>query len=145
MLYESTNMTDDSVAFVNGLSGFGIVFVGECGKYVGQSLTKRTSNPFAAMFTQAMSETVDYENKLVLGAGVTDVSDTVYSFVDRSIGYVPAFGVTGSYSDANDEENVNAPVVISGRSALVGMSVSNEPSLQSVTGELVAYAIGRGD
>lgn len=144
VLYKCTNMTDDAVDYVSGVSGVGIVFVGQCGEYVGCSRDARLNNPFVTSFSQEFDGLLNYEDELVLHSGVTDIADTTYSISDYSIGYNPIFGETGSGSYVSGIGERSAPVIVSGRSSFVGLEVNDEPGLQSIVGELVAYAVGRG-
>lgn len=144
VLYKCTNMTDNAVEYVNGLNGVGVVLVGQCGEYVGFSRDARLDNPFARKFSQEFDGLLNYEDELVLRGGVTDIADTTYSISDYSIGYKPIFGETGSSSYVSGLGEQNAPVIVSDRSSIVGLDVNDEPALQTIVGELVAYAIGRG-
>lgn len=149
VLYSVYNMDDEVAQNVcSSIEGGAVaVFAGRCGTYDGGTRTIRAESPFAPLFDQRFVTNRDYVRGLMISGAASGGGDSSYAFADGSIGSAPLYSGTIAMSyilgPGSEEEAVDAPLLVRGRSVMFAMDVADDPVLPVIVGELALYSVGR--
>lgn len=141
VLMDPQNMTDSGVEAVSQMK-VPTVFVGDVGRYVGQSREERGRTPAESLFGLTYYGNADYTGELEVEAGEMDVEPVSFGLPVGMSAPVPSEGETDASGQVGGEE-VAAPVKFSGRSSLVAFDPADDDMIAPIVGRAALYAVGR--